>query len=118
MDTDSFADFVFDQPSNVELKYFIGTSRADEIITNIILPIMSIYFEIFNKNDLVKKVLKLYLNYYQKSENNLVNEVSSTLRLNDAWKRSVLYQGMIELFRTYCSREKCMECSIGKKVFN
>ena len=110
--------FVFDQPSNVELKYFIGTSRADEIIINIILPIMSIYFEIFNKNDLAKKVLKLYLNYYQIGNNSIVYEVNDTLQLKDASKRTVFHQGMIEIFKEYCSKERCLECEIGKKVFN
>ncbi len=110
--------YVFDQPAKVQIKYFIGASRADEILVNIVLPILSIYFEIFNRKDLSNRVIKVYLNFYQKSENNLVNEVAATLSLKDAWKRSVLYQGMIELFRSYCSREKCLECDIGKKIFN
>ncbi len=109
--------YVFDQPAKTAINYFVGASRADEIIVNILLPIISIYFEIFDKKELSQKVLQVYLNYFQKSENNLVNEVSSTLSLNDAWKRSVLYQGMIELFRSYCTREKCLECNIGKQVF-
>lgn len=110
--------FVFDQQSNVDLKYFIGMSRVDEIIINIILPIMSIYFEIFNKPDLTKKVLKLYLNYYQVGDNSIVSQVSDTLALGDAGKRTVFNQGMIELFREYCVKEKCLECTIGKKLFN
>jgi hypothetical protein len=110
--------YVFDQPARVPINYFIGASRADEILVNIILPIISIYFEIFDRKELSQRAIKVYLNFYQKSENNLVNEVSSTLFLNDAWKRSVLYQGMIELFRNFCSREKCLECDIGKKVFS
>ncbi len=101
-----------------ETKYFIGLSRADEIIINIILPYASVYFEIFGEKDLSKKVIKLYTNYYQNSENNLVQEISTTLRLGNAGKRSILYQGMIELFRDYCSRSRCMECKIGKIVFN
>lgn len=109
--------YVFDQPAKVPINYFIGASRADEILVNIVLPILSIYFEIFNKKELSHRIVKTYLNFYQKSENNLVNEVSSTLSLHDAWKRSVLYQGMIELFRSYCSREKCLDCNIGKKLF-
>lgn len=109
--------FVFDQPSKVELKYFIGLSRVDEIIINIILPIMSIYFEIFNKHDLTKKVLKLYLNYYQIGNNSVIMEVTKTLALDDAGKRTVYSQGMIELFKDYCTKERCMECNIGKKVF-
>lgn len=110
--------YVFDQPSNMEIKYFIGLSRADEIIINVLLPILSIYFEIYGKHEAAGKVLKLYLNYFQKSENHLVDEVATTLALENAWKRSVLYQGMIELFRNYCSKEKCRECSIGSKIFN
>jgi len=110
--------YIFDQPAKVPINYFIGASRADEILVNIILPIISIYFEIFDKKELSQRAIKVYLNFYQKSENNLVNEVSTTLFLNDAWKRSVLYQGMIELFRNFCSREKCLECNIGKKVFS
>jgi hypothetical protein len=109
--------FVFDQPSKVDLKYFVGFSRADEIIINIILPIISIYFEIFNKHDLTKKVLKLYLNYYQIGDNSIVIEVVNTLALDDAGKRTVFHQGMIELFKEFCTKEKCLECNIGKKVF-
>ncbi len=110
--------YVFDQKAKEPIKYFLGASRADEILVNIILPIISIYFEIFDKKEQSQRAIKVYLNFYQKSENNLVNEISSTLQLHDAWKRSVLYQGMIELFRNYCSREKCLECEIGKKVFS
>ena len=110
--------YVFDQAAGQEIKYFIGVSRADEILVNVILPAAAIYFEIFNKKAEGQQVVKLFLNYLQKSENNLVNEVSSTLYLHDAWKRSVFYQGMIELFRNYCSRDKCLECNIGKRIFN
>jgi hypothetical protein len=110
--------FIFDQPAKTEINYFIGISRADEIIVNVILPALAIYFEIFDRKELTKKVYKLYQNFFQKTENKLVEEVSSTLQLADAGNRSILYQGMIELFRNYCSREKCLECIIGKKVFN
>ncbi len=110
--------FVFDQPAKNPINYFVGSSRADEILINIMFPIFFIYFEIFSKRELSEKVIKLFVNYCQKSENNLVKNVSFSLHLNDAWKRSVIYQGMIELFRSFCTHEKCLECNIGKKVFN
>ncbi len=109
--------YVFDQPAKYPINYFIGSSRADEILVNIILPAVTLYFEIFDKKDLSQKTVKIFLNYYQNSENNLVNEVSGTLFLKDAWKRSVLYQGMIELFRNFCSKDRCNECYIGQKIF-
>jgi len=108
----------FGQKVKSETKYFIGLSRADEIIVNVVLPFTSVYFDLFGEKELSKKVLKLYMNYYQNSDNNLVQEVSSTLTLGNAAKRSILYQGMIELFRSFCSKSKCNECIIGKEVFN
>ena len=110
--------YVFDQPSKIPLNYFLGLSRVDEIIVNVILPTVAVYYEIFGKKEYSERTVKIYANFYQNSENNLVDEVSQILNLNDAWKRSVLYQGMIELFRNYCSKDKCLECSIGQKVFS
>jgi len=110
--------YVFDQPAKIPLNYFLGLSRVDEIIVNVILPSVAVYYEIFGEPKYTERAVSIYSNYYQNTENNLVDELSKTLNLNDAWKRSVLYQGMIELFRSYCSRDRCLECFIGKKVFN
>jgi hypothetical protein len=110
--------YVFDQPAKIPLNYFLGLSRVDEIIVNVILPSVAVYYEIFGEQEYTERAVSIYSNYYQNTENNLVDELSKTLDLNDAWKRSVLYQGMIELFRSYCSRDRCLECFIGKKVFN
>ncbi len=109
--------YVFDQQAKVSINYFIGVSRSDEILVNVILPVLAVYFEIFKRPHLARKIVRLYGNYYQTSENNLVDEVASTLALENTWKRSVLYQGMIELFRNFCSRNKCLDCRIGKDVF-
>ena len=110
--------YVFNQSKSEQINYFIGAARSDEILVNIMLPVLSLYFEIFDKKELSQKVLNLYLNFYHKTDNNLVSEVCATLFLKDAWRRSVLNQGMIELFRNYCSQEKCLECAIGNKIFN
>jgi len=110
--------YIFDQPANIPLNYFLGLSRVDEIIVNVLLPAVAVYYEIFGQKEYTGRAVQIYSEYYQNTENNLVDELSKTLNLNDAWKRSILYQGMIELFRSYCSRDRCLECSIGKKVFN
>lgn len=110
--------YIFNKPAKYPINYFIGLSRADEIIVNVILPVLSAYFEIFGKKELADKVIKVFSNYYQGSDNHLVDEVAYTLKLKDASKRAVLHQGMIELFRNYCSKQKCPLCEIGKQVFN
>ncbi len=108
----------FNKETKTKLNYFIGLGRADEIVINIILPIYSVYFEIHGNKELSQKVLDLFLNYYQKEGNHLVDQVNETLGLKNEKFRSVYYQGMIDLFRNYCIKKKCMECEIGKQVFN
>jgi hypothetical protein len=110
--------YVFDKKSREQIKYFIGVSRADEMIVNVLIPVLSLYFEIFSKNELSKKLKNLYVNYIQLSSNKLVNQLSDTLGLKKESKKSVNYQGMIELFRNYCVKERCLECKIGERVFN
>lgn len=110
--------FNFNKTSKTVLNYFIGVGRADEIVVNIILPVYSVYFEINNQKDISKKVLDVYLNYYQKEGNHLVDQMNDILGFKNEKYRSVYYQGMIELFRNYCIKNRCLECEIGKKVFS
>jgi hypothetical protein len=108
----------FDKISKEKLNYFIGISRADEIIINVLFPVLYIYFDIFNEKESVRKLKNHYVNYTQHGTNRLVEQVESTLGLANASRRSINYQAMIELFRNYCVKERCLECKIGKKVFN
>ena len=107
--------FVFDQPSNTKLKYLVGISRADEIIINIILPFLSLYFEIFNKKELLNIILKYYLNFQQIGTNQIVEKVLNSLKVKS--KKSVVYQGALHLYWNNCSKSKCTSCEIGKLVF-
>lgn len=110
--------YVFNQPANGEVKYFIGSARADEILINVVLPFFSVYFDIFGNKELSKKVFTLYNRFNQNSENKIIHELAKNLDLNDSIHTSVYTQGMTELFRNYCSKNKCLECEIGKAVFN
>lgn len=109
--------YVFDQPANGEINYFIGISRADEIVINVVFPFLSVYFDVFGKSDLSKKVINVYSHFEQKAENKIVREVAEALNITHLAKKTIFTQGMIELFRNYCSKGKCLECEIGKKVF-
>lgn len=110
--------FVFDQITNGDIKYFVGATRADEIVVNVILPFFAIYFEIFGNPQITKKILKVYSIYQQRSENQIIIDVANSLQMNDQSHKTVLAQGMIDLFRNYCSKNKCLECEIGKTIFN
>ncbi|MFA7228143.1 MAG: DUF2851 family protein [Melioribacteraceae bacterium] len=110
--------YVLDQTSNSEIKYFVGVSRADEIVVNVVLPFFAVYFDMFEKKEAVKKLMKLYNAYEERSDNQLTLEVAQSLNMAGLVHSAVLSQGMIELFRTFCSRSQCLECEIGKSVFN
>lgn len=108
----------FDKPSEEKLNYFIGVSRADEIIINVLLPTLALYFEIFEKKDSARRVKQLYINYTQYGSNMVVEQVETTLGITKSSRKSINYQAMIELFRNFCVNERCLECKIGQKVFN
>jgi hypothetical protein len=76
-----------------------------------------LYFEIFQNEESARRAKKLYLQFYQKSSNQLANQVGKTLNIDEHINKSVYYQGAIEIFRNYCVKERCLECEIGTKVF-
>jgi hypothetical protein len=110
--------YMFDDKAKSVINYFIGVARADDIIVNVILPYSSIYFELFGKKNITNNIFKIYQNYIQKSESRLVNDISTYLVVERKQNVSVYHQGMINLYRNFCSQSKCLNCEIGKKVFN
>lgn len=109
--------YIFEKEAKNELKYFIGVSRADEIFINVLLPFLSVYFDIYGNEEISKKVLKVYNVYDQKADNKIVRDISESLQLLGLNKKTIYMQGMIEIYRKLCSRNKCLECEIGKQVF-
>ena len=109
--------FVFDQQTKQETKYFVGISRSDEIIINVIIPFFMVYFDVFGNKKLSKKVLAIYNYHDQKFSNRLVEDIAKGINTKDLLKKSLYNQGMIELYRSYCSKNKCLDCEIGKVVF-
>ena len=110
--------YIFDQKSKTEIKYFIGVSRADEIFVNVLLPFFMVYFDAFGKTELSKKILRIFNEYEQKGDNKITRQVADGLQVTPLLKNTIYVQGMIELYRSYCSKSKCLECEIGKTVFS
>ncbi len=109
--------YVFEKKAKNEIKYFIGVSRADEIFINVLLPFLSVYFDMFGNEAVSKKVLKVYNDYEQKMDNKIVRDVAESLQLFGLNKKTIYMQGMIEVYRKLCTKNKCLECEIGREVF-
>jgi hypothetical protein len=111
--------YVFDNPARTTINYFVGSSRAIDIIINSVLPVLYIYYDVFGKLHSVKKVQKCYIGFKQENDSMLVSEVLRKLNIeDDINNKSIFHQGMLELYKSYCSRNKCLECKIGAAVFN
>jgi hypothetical protein len=111
--------YTFDKSASGEdIHYFLGTSRADEMFINVILPFAYVYFDLFDKKKFAQKTIAVYCDIACDTENSLVTEVADALHIEANWKKSVIYQGMIELFRNFCAKDRCEECQIGKIVFS
>lgn len=109
--------YIFEKKSNVKLNYIVGVSRADEIFVNVLLPYLSVYFTVFGNEKLSKKVLQVFNEYEQRVDNKIIKTVANGLELEGYNNKAIYSQGMIELFRNYCSKNRCLECEIGKIVF-
>ncbi|PID59653.1 MAG: hypothetical protein CR986_05135 [Ignavibacteriae bacterium] len=109
--------YVFEKQSKNKINYLIGLSRADEIFINIILPYLSVYFDIFGNREMSKKTIIVYNSYKQKLDNKIVREVSKQLIIKGLNRQTIYVQGMLELYKNYCSRNQCSKCKIGKEIF-
>lgn len=110
--------FVFEKETKERTKYFVGLSRANEIVINVILPYFSVYFDIYGNKYAAKKLLGIYNIIDQQNDNKIVSEVAESLQIKDLSNSSLYTQGMIDLFRHFCSKERCLECGIGEQIFS
>ncbi len=97
----------------------IGKQRIEDIIVNVIIPLVYLYASEF-KNSIVKNnVISLYQEQKIKPDNSIVNVIQKQIIKNrkieiDTPARE---QAAIQLYNFYCMRERCNDCMIGKSVF-
>ncbi|MCX8011524.1 MAG: DUF2851 family protein, partial [Ignavibacteria bacterium] len=108
--------YQFDPKATTNLSNFIGYSRAEEIVLNVVLPFIKVFSDVFSKKKDESKVLTVYKTMLQQADNQVAVNVSKALSLPEIYKQSIFYQGLIELFRDYCSKKRCDECEIGKAI--
>lgn len=94
----------------------IGEDRVKNIITNVILPLLHLYSDKFQKNTLRERITEYYLSAKSKDENEIIRVMQTQLNVKP--KTISEKQGLIHLHNFYCVKGKCDECRIGKKVFN
>jgi hypothetical protein len=106
--------YVFGKKVSTNIKS-IGEDRVQEIITNVVLPLLHLYSDVFKKDILKRKVKDYYFSAKDKS----INEITKIMQVQLGVKTSAISenQGLIHLHNFYCVKGKCDECLIGNEVF-
>ena len=91
----------------------LGKNTINNIIINVIVPFTFVYGKIKQDENLTDKALNLMENI--KPENNAIIKKWAELGLKP--DNAMQTQSLIELKNNYCSPKKCLNCSIGNKIF-
>ena len=101
----------------------LGRQRINDIIVNVIIPLVNLYGSIFSNSLIIKNSLTLYNNFKITAVNSVVKVIYDQVIINGNVKsRKVkinspaMEQAAVQLYNFYCIRERCSECDIGKSV--
>ncbi len=94
-----------------------GKSLISNIYINIFLPISYMFFEKHSESDNCRKILKYYKEFPALEENHILRYMSRYM--SDAHydlinHKTILQQGLLELFHRFCNYHLCSECLASK----
>ncbi len=105
----------FGKPRKTVKEDAIGKDRLNDIITNVILPVLYLYCKRYSKQELEYRILSAYFFTKKPSRNEITRVMENQLGFRI--KTISQEQGMIQLHNFYCVKGKCTKCKIGKEVF-
>lgn len=106
--------YIFGREVSKSMKS-IGDDRISDIIINVVIPLMYLYSEKFDRKNLTEKITDYYSTVKEKSENEITRIMQE--QLDYRAKTISEKQGLIHLYNFYCVKVKCDNCPIGKQVF-
>jgi hypothetical protein len=96
----------------------LGEHRMDELIANTIVPLALLYARIFKDPAIRRGALQLFDSLPSPGENSITRCVrEQLLRGNIEITSAAFQQGVLQLYKFYCSEERCGECEIGEVLF-
>lgn len=94
----------------------VGSSRAADMLVNILLPISLAYADTHGKPHLRTKAQALYSTFPKLAENKITKAMADEAfgpRKRSAAKTARHQQGLLHLYRLYCEARRCFECPIS-----
>jgi hypothetical protein len=106
--------FDFHVRSRTTMSALLGTSKAGEIVVNVVLPFVFWWAKVINERKLAKKAMGLYVNYPKLAENETTRHMTKQLCLEGLSNLTACQQqGLIHIFRNYCREGRCSECPLA-----
>ena len=92
----------------------IGKSTLESIVINAVVPLLVAYGQAIDEQSLIEKAIS----WLEKMgpENNAITRKWNQPGLEN--NSALQSQGLIQLYKSYCSRRKCLQCGIGNKILN
>jgi Protein of unknown function (DUF2851) len=104
--------------SSKKKNVLLGMQRIDDIIINVILPFALLYSKLFSLPEVRSNMYNIYKFLKTNPENSVLKVMKSQLlsKYEIEINSPSLEQAVIQLHNFYCTRERCDECDIGKRV--
>lgn len=98
----------------------VGRDRINDIITNVIIPIIYLYSRIFNDDIIKNNALKFYANHNIANSNSILKIMEQQLlkSKNISINTPAIEQAVIQLYNFYCTRGRCDDCKIKMDFIN
>ena len=92
----------------------IGATTLDSVVINAIAPLLISYGHAIDDSDLVEKAISWLEK--TKPENNSISRKWTELGVSNL--NALESQGLLQLYQEYCTRKRCLQCSIGNKILS
>jgi hypothetical protein len=110
--------YTFEEEPGTAFRALVGKQRADDMVVNVIIPIVLLYARIFKEKSVREEALSLLAASPAAGENTIVRQFEAELIRNKFPVTSAyLQQGLLRLHKGYCTQGRCRECAVGKIVF-
>ncbi|HTP12550.1 MAG TPA: DUF2851 family protein [Bacteroidota bacterium] len=97
----------------------LGISRIDELLVNTTIPVALLYARIFRDALVRERALALYESFPSMQENSITRIMEEQLlRRRNVLVRASTQQGVIHLFKYYCTDQRCGDCEVGAAIGN
>ncbi len=96
----------------------LGPERTDDLITNAVIPLALLYARTFRDRIVREETLRLFDAMPPAKENSITRLMEQQLLHRRLPLTSVgVQQGLIQLYKFYCTEKRCVECEVGAFVF-